>query len=91
MCGEHNKKALRLWKSFDEGVAHQRSISVAGSLLSSVGNELCLSIALSYDVGMSACSNKKATFDSTNQFYSYKIIHELSKANIPDARINKRK
>ena len=34
-------------------------------------------------------TNKKSIFESTNYFYFYKIIHEFSKANIPDACVNK--
>jgi len=34
-------------------------------------------------------NDKKSIYELTNQFYFYKIIHEFSKANIPDARVNK--
>lgn len=34
-------------------------------------------------------NDKKSIFELANQFYFYKIIHEFSKGNIPDARVNK--
>jgi hypothetical protein len=33
--------------------------------------------------------NNNMVFELVNQFYFYKIIHEFSKANIPDTHVNK--